>query len=95
MNEGEKSQIREFVQIWIDTHKEEMDEFVVEQELERLGLFDTKFGKNEGGSMRKYANMPQDLQIKLKKNFPELFQGKESLAWLFKEFPIFLLSEVY
>jgi hypothetical protein len=89
MGEREKQLIREFVDLWIQTHKEEMLEFEAEMELERLGILENSISKEK--TLRQYGSMPLDLQRKLGKQFPGIFKDKESNYWLFKEYPIFLI----
>jgi hypothetical protein len=92
MTEKDKALCRDFIEVWIQTHPVEMGEFKVEMDMEKSGMLDPVYGENESKTMRKTGNMPQDLFIKLKKEFPGLTQNdNEGVKWILKEFPVFRL----
>jgi len=94
MTETEKKFLKDFVNIWIQSHQEEMVELIARRE-ELVVTQDNKFASNKDKSLRHALELPTDLARKMANNFPAVFArgNKKELHWFMKEFPVFSIPE--
>ena len=92
MTEVERKLFKDFVQIWINSHPDEIA-MLIENRTYLKNIQQNKLGSNKSMTMRHAMELPVDLARKITNNFPNILKDKDQLHWFMTEYPIFTIAE--